>query len=436
MMIHVSGLCSLATVLGCAWLCWADAGLAQREAGELLTLERSFQGPYQHAAVGSSLVQEDGTVLARAGANVAIPSGAVLVFAELYWMGSRQQPDESVTLTRPDGQTFNVEADACARADDILARANTNYFQCHAVVTQLVATGPGSGRYEVSDADFDTFGNVYGNDSRLYYNIYSGGFALVLVYTDPDDQHPRLIQVLSGMRALDGTQNVTIRAAIGELADIELSGNGGRLTHIAIEGDPEVTGHERLDLCRGPCTGGDVPDNTLATDLITSPGNPEGLIFNETIESEFVDVISNVTETNGFDIDTYDLSAAYVPNNRTANQYFAAERMNLSATTGDDMIAHAVIVIEIAHFDGDGDGLSDADEELAGTDPNDPDSDDDGIPDGLEVLGGRPTSPDDPAVRITDPSDPDSDNDGLCDGSLSVVGVCVGGCLLYTSRCV
>ena len=51
------------------------------------------------------------------------------------------------------------------------------------------------------------------------------------------------------------------------------------------------------------------------------------------------------------------------------------------------------------------------------TDPNKPDSDSDGIPDGIEKTGDNPT----------DPSKPDTDGDGLCDGSLAVEGVCASG---------
>ncbi|MGB1129121.1 MAG: hypothetical protein ACPG4K_03645, partial [Haloferula sp.] len=52
---------------------------------------------------------------------------------------------------------------------------------------------------------------------------------------------------------------------------------------------------------------------------------------------------------------------------------------------------------------GSGDGLTNLEEYNLGTDPNDPDSDDDGIEDGSETT--------------TDPLDPDTDGDGLLDGS-------------------
>ncbi len=56
--------------------------------------------------------------------------------------------------------------------------------------------------------------------------------------------------------------------------------------------------------------------------------------------------------------------------------------------------------------DSDGDGLSDAEEALLGTDPRNPDSDGDGLSDGEEVK-----------IYFTDPLNPDTDYDGLSDGA-------------------
>lgn len=65
----------------------------------------------------------------------------------------------------------------------------------------------------------------------------------------------------------------------------------------------------------------------------------------------------------------------------------------------------------------DDDGLSDERERELGTDECNPDTDGDGILDGVEVDGENPT----------DPNNPDTDGDGLCDGSVILEGICIGG---------
>ena len=74
----------------------------------------------------------------------------------------------------------------------------------------------------------------------------------------------------------------------------------------------------------------------------------------------------------------------------------------------------------IAGLDTDNDGVSDVEEEEQGTDPNNPDSDDDGLLDGEELDGcvyyPNSTICQDIIFIATDPLDPDSDDDGLTDG--------------------
>ena len=82
----------------------------------------------------------------------------------------------------------------------------------------------------------------------------------------------------------------------------------------------------------------------------------------------------------------------------------------------------------IAKADSDGDGLTDDREKTLGTDPHDPDTDNDGLKDGEEVDTYK-TSPvdfdtdgdglgdgEEVTKYQTDPRDPDTDNDGLDDG--------------------
>jgi hypothetical protein len=70
--------------------------------------------------------------------------------------------------------------------------------------------------------------------------------------------------------------------------------------------------------------------------------------------------------------------------------------------------------------DSDGDGIIDEVEILIGSDPNDADSDDDGVPDGAEPGGCNDypaCMPDSDGDGLINVLDPDSDNDGLTDGT-------------------
>ncbi len=67
--------------------------------------------------------------------------------------------------------------------------------------------------------------------------------------------------------------------------------------------------------------------------------------------------------------------------------------------------------------DFDRDGVSNEEELLAGTDPGNPDTDGDGIEDGVELNSQHGSSA----------LDPDSDDDGFCDGPGTVAGVCESG---------
>lgn len=92
--------------------------------------------------------------------------------------------------------------------------------------------------------------------------------------------------------------------------------------------------------------------------------------------------------------------------------YVGRDTFTYTITDGFGNEATATVTLEVG--DRDGDGIPDKDEETLGTDPDDPDTDDDGLNDGEEIRRGNPRIRDDAAD--TDPLDADSDDDGLSDG--------------------
>ncbi|WP_437689771.1 DUF3344 domain-containing protein [Sorangium sp. So ce176] len=108
------------------------------------------------------------------------------------------------------------------------------------------------------------------------------------------------------------------------------------------------------------------------------------------------------TTTHPLDPDTDD---GGVPDGaEDANHNGAIDEGETDPNNGDD---------DAVGDDRDGDGLPDAVEEMIGTDPDDADSDDDGVLDGHEPSPGEDTDGD----GLINALDVDSDNDGLFDGT-------------------
>ena len=121
--------------------------------------------------------------------------------------------------------------------------------------------------------------------------------------------------------------------------------------------------------------------------------------------------IGNGSASNFIAVDGNTYTADITPDGTGNISIDVAANIAQDIAGNDNTAASTVEVI----LDSDGDGLSDEEEAVAGTDINNADSDGDGIPDATEV-GATPGSPlDTDNDGIIDALDVDSDNDGIPD---------------------
>jgi len=181
-----------------------------------------------------------------------------------------------------------------------------------------------------------------------------------------------------------------------------------------------------------------------ATVTITTKNSPP--VADAGIDQEaFVDDTVTLDGRNSHDADFDDLtfgwsftnvpdgSAVVFPDPLVARPQFVPDLPGLyiaQLTVNDGSVDSDPDTVRIIiYIDSDGDGLSDDDENSRGTDPNDPDSDNDGLDDGEEVneYGTNPLDEDtdDDALNDgeevndyrTNPLDEDTDGDGVDDGT-------------------
>ncbi len=394
-------------------------------AGVANVIPGSLIGPYRHALIGTSMVDSSGTILSEGGVTLQnLPSDIDLYDARLMWMGSGNAPDTQVDFKLPTNAltTLNANSLDCITTGDAAGKAaDFAYWSCEANVTSLLRNQLNNnlaGRYTLSNLSVDTSA-TYLDDSGLARNHeFAGAWTLLLIYVNNNDLRPRQIQVYRGMRY--ASSNSTMQS-IATLEPFRFTSAGGKLSFVALEGDEEYPGstctlhpcssHDYLGLCQGACESG------ASINYVENSANPRGRAFDETISS-FDNVIASPSLTNGVDIDTFDLGIIGLPLSSTLNN------MRVGVRSGADFVAHALMVIEVSDFDDDNDGIPTIleDPNLNGYDPNDPndigdylnpDTDGDGIPDGIEYYGGNPGAA---RNNPTDPKDPDTDGDGICDG--------------------
>lgn len=244
-------------------------------------------------------VDADATTFSSSSADLALPAGASVLWAGLYWGGySNNAARNTVRLLTPTSAYATITA---TQTD-----ASGQAYQCFANVTARVQAG-GVGTYRAA--------NVYSTPNTS--NVH-GGWALVVVYGDPS-QSPRNLVVYDGYTLVTGTS--TVAFTVNGFVTPPAGAVATRLGAVTYEGDLGFNG-DAFSL------------NGVA---LTDAANPADNFFNSSI-SRFG---ANVTTRNpaylnqlGFDIDLVSANGV-LPNNATT--------ANITLTTNGDTYYPGVV---------------------------------------------------------------------------------------------
>jgi uncharacterized repeat protein (TIGR01451 family) len=268
-----------------------------------LSLTRSHEGTIDYVVTGATLRQQSNgaapcDVNTSASATLSgIPAGATITAAYLYWAGSGDL-DASIRFNGT-----NITADRTATSPFVNGTTNFSFFGAFKDVTTRVT---GNGTYTISQLAVDNDVPYCGSQAVM------GGWSMVVVYESASLPVKR-VQVHDGLRAFRAaTETVTLSGFLGATTPL------ARLTYLAWDGDPDLTGDEEVRF------------NGFA---LTDGLNPAGNGMNSTVNSQAR------TNVYGLDLDSYDVSSRLSAGARTAS---------LEVETGNDMVVLQAVVTAVA----------------------------------------------------------------------------------------
>ena len=265
---HVLAL--LGMLLGLATPAWADTAIALTQTFNGAVNFTGTQVTIRSASNGSNACSVYSSTTNRT-ATLSLPSGATVLSAQLYWAGSGNTADNTVTFQ-------STTVNATRKYSSTTVGNGMNYFGGAADVTSIVKA-KGAGTYNFSGLTVSTGSPWCASQAVL------GGFSLLVVYSHPNEAE-RILNLYEGFRYLQNSE-FTLTATNFRWPSPWLPiREKARVGHITWEGDSTLLASGENLLFNG---------NELTDDM-----NPSGNQFNSKSN------INRDSNSYGIDFDAYD----------------------------------------------------------------------------------------------------------------------------------
>lgn len=242
----------------------SNINISYTDIGAFITLDLSKQVPGYPA--GTTLDWKENA----SAAQLRLPTGSIVLYAELIWGGSTKtstedvtsEIDRAITLISPKGSTLITPDPTTSQQ---VAQANQIFYVRSANVTSFIDAG-GAGNYTVSGVPATV---------QRYKGNNVGGWTLSVVYKDPT-LPLRNMNIHVGTASIEKTGSVSQK--ISGFSTPELGDVKARLLLTAMEGDSKIPGDQLLfgkdASSLKPISGPNNPiDNFFASQINDDAGN-------------------------------------------------------------------------------------------------------------------------------------------------------------------